>query len=237
MLVTFFSCQAFGKVKPELEVGFTFWEMQVLVENPGKELESNGLTKARIESTVKKKLLGKGFKLVETSPSGSYLYVNVNELEPAFNVSLALRKFSGHYGISPYKGIGKVFTPGLQGDYTTIGKFSGRDHEYIFYALGKSMDDFIFDYLESNLKYELTRKDKELRGVDKVVYDAIEMVRTESKEDAGFWPRFPSHVQWWLRYYKLTGNQAQTHPSAKPREPNQVSGAVKDSVPFIPVKP
>ena len=62
-------------------------------------------------------------------------------------------------------------------------------------------------------------------GKERMV-DAIEMVRTESKEDAGFWPRFPSHVQWWLRYYKLTGNQAQTHPSAKPREPNPVSGDV-----------
>ena len=204
-----------GKVKPELEVGFTFWEMRVLVENPKPDKSRRtGFTREMVEKTVRMKLAEKGSRLVDTAPSGSYLYVNVNQLAASYNVDVRLKKFSEHYGISAEKGVGSVFVPGVQSHYSAVGKFSVPDYNAALRDLERILDSFLFDFLETNLKYESTMKDKKLRGVDLVIFDAIKMEAKDTKEGTAFWPNRDSHTHWWLRYYKLTGKQPRSHPTA-----------------------
>ena len=149
-----------GKVKPELEVGFTFWEMRLLVENPKPDKSRpTGLTREMVENTVRRKLAEKGIRLVDTAPSGSYLYVNVNQLAASYNVDVRLKKFSEHFGISAEKGVGSVFVPGVQGYYSAVGKFSVPDYNAALRDLERILDSFLFDFLETNLKYEATIED------------------------------------------------------------------------------
>jgi hypothetical protein len=107
--------QAFGKAYPGLEVGFTFREMDVVVEDPGEEAKTIRLTRADIERTVKLKLLTRGFKVVPTgddSPTGSYLYIVVNNIGEAVSISVRFEKLAAHFGIPNDRGTGSVFAPG-----------------------------------------------------------------------------------------------------------------------------
>ena len=180
--------QAFGEIKPGLEVGFTFREVMVVVEDPGDEGEKIGLTKEDVERTVKLKLLSRGLRQVEKSPSGSYLYVRVSVASNAFHLLSRLRKFSLHYGIPLDRGPGSPFIPGKQG-YAVVGTHDGSK-KFILDALEVTLDLFILDYLESNLKYMDTFTDKKLRGVDRAMKGAL-----PTKTDDGF-------LDEWLKRYE-----------------------------------
>ena len=179
--------QASAEIKPGLEVGFTFREVMVVVEDPGEEGKKIGLTKEDVERTVKLKLLSRGLRQVEKSPSGSYLYVRVSVASNAFHLLSRLRKFSLHYGIPLDRGTGSTFIPGKQG-YAVVGTHDGSK-KFILDALEVTLDLFILDYLESNLKYEATFRDKKLRGVDRAMKGAL-----LTKTDDGF-------LDEWLKHY------------------------------------
>ena len=88
--------QAFGKAYPGLEVGFTFREVKVVVEDPGEDAKKIGLTEEGIERTVKLKLLTRGFKVLPDggwSPSGSYLHAKISVVGGAFHLEFALNKY------------------------------------------------------------------------------------------------------------------------------------------------
>jgi hypothetical protein len=185
--------QAFGKAYPGLEVGFTFREMDVVVEDPGEEAKKIGLTREDIERTVKLKLLTRGFKVVPTgddSPTGSYLYVVVNNIGEAVSISVRFEKLAAHFGIPNDRGTGSVFAPG-QGTYSSL-LIHIRNKKFILDFLEEHLDKFILDYLESNLRYEATLKDKKLRDIDRVIKRAA---------DADL--RFNAHHQWTKRYNAL----------------------------------
>ena len=61
--------------------------------------------------------------------------------------------------------------------------------KFILDALEVPLDLFILDYLESNLKYEATFRDKKLRGVDRAMKGAL-LTKTED----GF-------LDEWLKHY------------------------------------
>ena len=163
--------QAFGKAWPGMEVGFTFREVWALAEDLGPDAKKIGLTGKDIQRTVRLKLLTRDLKPVETSPSGSYLYVRVSVASNAFHLLSRLRKFSLHYGIPLDRGTGSTFIPGKQG-YAVVGTHDGSK-KFILDALEVTLDLFILDYLESNLKYMDTFRDKKLRGVDRAMKGAL----------------------------------------------------------------
>ena len=65
-----------------------------------------------------------------------------------------------------------VFDP-LQGTYRSTGTH-GNSKKFLLETIEERLDKFILDYLESNLKYEATLKDKKLRDIDRVIKDAAD---------------------------------------------------------------
>jgi hypothetical protein len=191
--------QAFGKAWPGLEVGFTFREVKVVVEDPGEDAKKIGLTKEDIERTVKLKLLTRGFKVLpklpegEKSPAGGYIYVQLNVVAEAAGCDVSLRKYAHHFGIPSNRGTGLYFAP-RQGVYASAGTHGGNKKFILDYMEGV-LDIFILDYLESNLKYEATLKDKKLRDIDRVIKGAAD---AEAKTGL-----YKSQAAWYKRYNAL----------------------------------
>jgi hypothetical protein len=188
--------QVFGKAYPGLEVGFTFREVNLISDVQDSD-GKGGVTKEDIERTVKLKLLTRGFKVLPKgsySPTGGYIYVNINVVDAAFGVSVQLEKFPHHFGIPPNRGTGSVFTP-HQGVYSSTGTV-GLNKKFILDYMEGLLDRFILDYLESNLKYEATLRDKKLRDIDRVIKGAAD---ADIKNDK----LFRSHSPWYKRYNAL----------------------------------
>jgi hypothetical protein len=189
--------QAFGKAYPSLEVGFTFREVALIVEDPGEHAKKIGLTEEDIERTVKLKLLTRGFKVIpegEFSPTGSYLHIESHVVGSAFRLRVNLSKYSAHFGIPYNRGTGTSFDPS-QGSYSSTGTHGG-DKKFILEWLEGVLDRFILDYLESNLKYEATLKDKKLRDIDRVIKGAAD---AEAKSGL----LYPAQTAWYKRYNAL----------------------------------
>jgi hypothetical protein len=188
--------QAFGEAFPGLEVGFTFREVQVLVEGLSEDAKKIGLTREDIKRTVKLKLLTRGFKVVselESPPTGSYLYIQVSVVSSGFHLNIKLNKYPWHVGIPSERGMGGLVTP-AQGLYSATGSHGG-DEKYILDGLEDFLDRFILDYLESNLKYEATLKDKKLRDIDRVIKGAAD---ADAKKRL-----YQSQTEWYKRYNAL----------------------------------
>jgi hypothetical protein len=189
--------QVFGKAYPGLEVGFTFREVDVLVENLDEDEDAKkiGLTTEDVRRAAKLKLLTRGFKVIpkeEYSPSGSYIYIRINLGPTGLAIGINLSKNPQHFGIPSNRGVGPYFKP-AQGSYSGTGNHTG-DKKFILDSLETFLDIFILDYLESNLKYEATLKDKKLRDIDRVIKESAD---TPPKK---YWI---THKEWYKRYDAL----------------------------------
>lgn len=222
VVVSVIGPNTFGEAQPELEVGFTFREVDVVVENnyptmskrlafhvdPGKRAD---LTTEDIERVARQKLSSRGLKSSERSaggggisPTGSFFHIRIEAVAEVvgtrrfgtgFHVRLSLVKLPVHYGIPDDRGLGKsVFVGNPYGKIGIASIVSGEDRKVILKTVEEQLDRLILDYLESNLKYAATFKDKRLRGIDGVIKDAIANGQTTG---------IPSQVEWLKRYNAL----------------------------------
>jgi hypothetical protein len=199
--------QALGEAYPGLEVGFTFREVLVLGGDCTEDAKKIGLTVEGIERAAKLKLLSRGFKVLpkgEFSPTGSYIDIHAYVVGAALRLGTSLQKNAEHFGIPLNRGTGIGFTP-RQGTYAPLGIHAG-DKKFILDTLEENLDDFILDYLESNLKYEATFKDKKLRDIDRVIKGAVEAAVRNSEVP------LVSQGEWYKRYFALTNPKKPTAP-------------------------
>jgi hypothetical protein len=192
--------QAFGKAYPGLEVGFTFREVEVgsavwFAESAKKLVD---LTNEDLRRVVKLKLLTRGLKMLpkeESSPSGSALIVSIDIIGASASIGVELRKWAEHFGIPLNRGTGELFTP-TQGTYRISGTH-GNDKKFILDGVEEVLDRFILDYLESNLKYEATLKDKKLRDIDRVIKGAADAEAKTNNRNTR------PQIAWYKRYNAL----------------------------------
>ena len=69
------------------------------------------------------------------------------------------------------------------------------NNKQILDTVEEQLDRFVLDYLESNLKYEATLKDKKLRDIDRVIKGAA-----DAEAKTGLYKR---QVLWYKRYNAL----------------------------------
>ena len=93
IVLVLFASQVFGEAREELEVGFTFREMFLFVEDQlSEDAAKIGLTGKDIEMAVKLKLLARGIRTVDDPINGSLLYIGANVLGDTFNFDLVFKK-------------------------------------------------------------------------------------------------------------------------------------------------
>jgi hypothetical protein len=194
--------QAFGKAYPGLEVGFTFREVKIIVEDISRTPAAKiGLTTEDIERKARLKLLSLGLKVISVdelqSPTGSYIYINANITPSAVSYTVKLRKYANHFGIPLSLGTGKAFDP-QQGQGGRVG-LHGGSKKVILDGVELVVEDFMLNYLESNLKYDETFRDKKLKDIDRTILRAANN-SWQKKE------RVPS-LDNWIKRYKALMNQ------------------------------
>jgi len=93
LVLVLFASQVFGEAREGLEVGFTFREMFLFVEDQlSEDAAKIGLTGKDIEMAVKLKLLARGIRTVDDPINGSLLYIGANVLGDTFNFDLVFKK-------------------------------------------------------------------------------------------------------------------------------------------------
>ena len=112
-----------------------------------------GITKTDIERAVKLRLLGNGVKMLPLSDDASawthWLKVNFQAVGDVYTYSLELNKVSKVYANNAFF-LGPVITP-WQGTYGSFGKTPNKAD--IINSLNSTIDDFLLDYLESNIEH------------------------------------------------------------------------------------
>ena len=189
--------QASGKAYPGLEVGFTFREVRVVVSDLTDEMKKLGITEEAIKHTINQKLLSRGLKPVNASPTGSYIYIPLTlGIAPRGNyascfIHCSLAKNPSYYGLPIDRGLDSTVYTGTYGNL--VGSHPSLMKETILEGLKEILGRFILDYRESNRKYEATFTDKRLRGVDRAIKGNSFRLRQFSKTLDGI-------DQWRKRY-------------------------------------
>jgi hypothetical protein len=147
LILALFASSVFAKKLPGLKVKGNYKELLALVEEVPKN--DAGLTREDVQRAVKLRLLANGIK-TPGSLGPHYLYVRVGMLSDgrAFKIDVFLVKTSSAYGVDA-KVAGSTFTPDVQ-SYGTLGS-AGKDKQYVLGALNGLLDDFLLDYLETNI--------------------------------------------------------------------------------------
>ena len=134
-----------GKVYRGLKVKGEYKALEVLVEYIEDDLL---VTTEDVERATKLRLMANGIKTIPESRS-HYLYVNCIILDSgAHCIRVYLKKISNSYGVSESV-TGWSFAPN-QGQYAVLGQSKRLTH--FFAALHHALDNFILDYLESNME-------------------------------------------------------------------------------------
>ena len=112
-----------------------------------------GITKTDIERAVKLRLLGNGVKMLplpdDTSLWTHYLKVNLDSVGDVYTMNLRLLKLNEVYADDAFF-LGPLITP-TQGSYGSFGKTPSKVS--IMNSLNSTIDDFLLDYIESNMAY------------------------------------------------------------------------------------
>ncbi len=214
------------KAETGLEVGFTFREVWLVVEDPGSSARKIGLTKKNIESTVKRKLLNRGLRVVDGEINGSFLNVAVKVEGGAFSLDLAFRKHPDYYydftdkylvaSAREKEGRSESSTRGderlsLPVYNTNLKGGRARHQKIVLQSVDKHLNAFILAYLKSNLKYEQTLGDGKLIGVDKVI--SLSALR----EKSGVARSAPKYARWVARHEMLLNTAAPTPSTGSKR--------------------
>ena len=162
-----------AEAKLGLETGFTYREVQVVLDEipvPMKKLKMN---EESIGFAVRQKLMSRGLKPVPVSPTGCALRITFTfGVAPRGNyascyVHCALVKNPLYYGLPIDRGLDStVYTHGYG---KLVGSHPGIIGETVLKGLKDTLSLFITDYMESNAAYEATFADKRLRGVDRAI--------------------------------------------------------------------
>jgi len=124
-------------------------EFEVAIEYLPKDAKKIGLTRNRLITVVELRLRREGITIIDISKSDfepPLVYINVNVVGKAFNVSLniyeriQLKRIPGSQGLSA--NVWQINQTGTHAD----------DPEYIVSALNKLFDDFFNDYYKANPK-------------------------------------------------------------------------------------
>ena len=203
----------YAREDPGLEVGFTYREVYVGVPQILDQGNKLGVTKQDIEGILQAKLKSWGLRANSLSLNGSYLQPELSVNGPAYAVKLKFHKIPKIFGVPLDSHLGSTCEPSRK-DYETYGIHT-RDKRIALKSLERVTNAMLLDYVDSNKRYEATRKDKKLRGVDKAIYAAIRMEVHKGVEWSYHLPVQPIHAGWWLKYQDLTGQPTHSHPTAK----------------------
>ncbi len=165
--------KAQGKAKPGLEVGFTYREVRVVMDEIPEGMKKLGLNEQIITFAVRQKLMSRGLKPVEISPTGSFLRITFTfGVAPRGNyascyVNCVLAKNPVYYGLPTDRGLDSPVYGFGYGNL--VGSHPGIIKETVLDGLKKNLAWFINDYVESNVAYDQTFNDLRLRGVDRAI--------------------------------------------------------------------
>ena len=124
---------------------FRLWHaclpMDLVVEDLNEEAAAIGLTRETITIAVRSRL--RAARLYDADASSSYLYVNVNVVNPAYSINFAYRRLLE----SPLTGEIGLATTWNSGSTGTHGMDSG----YILSNVSRHVDRFIDEYLRVNV--------------------------------------------------------------------------------------
>lgn len=196
-----------------LEVGFTFGEIYVSPIKITNKAERPEIDRREMERAIARKIAVHRLRRTPMSLNGSFMQVELIVIENIFVLEVKLCKIPAIYGIDEAGVAGKVFIPHLK-TYRSRGIHAG-DTQLIQEGLGRTLEEFLEDYLDSNKKYRRMFEEKRLMGVDKKIYSSIRMEFRKGTQWNFHVPKEPIHAGWWLRYQDLTGLHTDTHPTAK----------------------
>ena len=139
------------------------------------------LTEADIEKAVKLRLLNNGIKALslpdDTSLWMHYLLVRVSTIRECFIMQVELRKMTKVYAENaPF--LGASVRP-LQGKYGHVGYNSTLNKSFIIDTLSEVVDEFLLDYLESNITY--LEGMQKLREYQKELHEGIKTLEKSGK--------------------------------------------------------
>jgi len=122
-----------------------------------------GITETDIERAVKLRLLGNGIKMLPLPDDVSlwmhYLKVHLDSVGDVYTMNLRLLKLNEVYADDAFF-LGPLIIP-TQGPYGSFGKTPNKAD--IINSLNSCIDDFLLDYLESNIEHrEALQQIKEL---------------------------------------------------------------------------
>jgi len=108
-----------------------------------------GITEDDLLRIAKIKLMKEGINPVRSETPYHYLWVELLIVGKGtkFSLELSLKKSAQAYG-HDYKVVGGFYKP-PQGTYGSIGD-AKKNKKYILKALDKALDQFLFDYIDSN---------------------------------------------------------------------------------------
>ena len=108
-----------------------------------------GITEDHILRVAKLKLMKEGIAAKRSDSPYHYLWIELMIVGKgtSFSLDVSLRKSAQAYG-QDGKVVGRFYKP-PQGTYGTIGD-AGKSRKYILKSLEKVLDEFLFDYFDSN---------------------------------------------------------------------------------------
>jgi len=148
LLLIFLASVGWAKKYTSLKVP-DYKNLSIVVETVGEN--KMGLTTEKVENAVKLRLLGNGIKRKNGSTS-HYLYVRLTVFPngTAFSVSVEFSRFSFAYPKEISDKTGSKFVPD-QGTYSMLG-LAGGSASHIIASINEQLDEFLLDYLESNIE-------------------------------------------------------------------------------------
>ena len=144
-LVSNLVCQA--KQYKGLKVHGDYKSLTPLAEKVAKN--KAGITEEHLLRVAKLKLMKEGISPQRSDSPYHYLWIELLIVGKgtSFSLELSLRKSAKAYGFDG-KVVGDFYKP-VQGTYGTIGD-AGKSRKYILKSLEKALDQFLFDYVDSN---------------------------------------------------------------------------------------